>query len=138
MENRQFKLRGQNAAEFIEFVACPDISRHTYDISIAFAGYTVCVSSVTVWVGSFLQELAAFEATRTGRAELAGTYDFVMTIERFESRGDALVRFELTHMLILPTLQYGGCHLDGAFVLEGEYVASTLRGMERLFDSYTP
>lgn len=134
MENRQFKLRGQNAAEFIEFVACPDISRHTYDISIAFAGYTVCVSSVTVWVGSFLQELAAFEATRTGRVELAGTYDFVMTIERFESRGDALVSFEIADPLIQPNKRYGEYRLRGAFVVEGGQVADMLCGMERLLD----
>jgi len=88
---------------------------------------------VTLFVGSFVQDLASFERKRVGTAKLTGTYDFEFEVGPFETRGDAIVRFCISHLLLLPTGKYGRCLLDAAFVVEGEHVGEMILGMKRLF-----
>jgi hypothetical protein len=126
-------LRGSAPEQWIEFVPTPSISRLSFDVTASFAGYRVTATSVTIFAGSFLHELASFERHRAGTAKLTGTYDFALQVEPFESRGDALVSFSISDLLPLPIGRAGGCRLDGAFVVEGEHVAKLLRDMERLF-----
>ncbi|MCC6194731.1 MAG: hypothetical protein IT518_09720 [Burkholderiales bacterium] len=135
MSHEQFTLRGAEPGQAIEFVATPQISNCSFDISACFGGYRVAATSVTLFVGSFVQDLASFESRRAGTAKLTGTYDFELEVGAFESRGDALVNFGISHLLLLPTRKYGRCRLDGAFVVSGEHVAEMLHGMERLFAS---
>jgi hypothetical protein len=95
MNNEHFTLRGAEPGQLIEFVAIPEISDHSFDIAVSFAGYRLAETSVTLFVGPFLQDLASFERSRVGTAKLTGTYDFEFEVAAFESRGDALVSFSM-------------------------------------------
>lgn len=122
----------------MHFVALPDISDYSYNISATFGGFHVAESSVTLLdLPAFIDTLIVFERTRQGGGVLSGTYDFSLELRPHEHRGDALVTFSISRLLPLPAefgrfKGHGRCRLDGAFVIEGERVSSLVKGIERL------
>lgn len=132
MENRHFVLRGSEPDCWIEFEADAQVSDASYTITASFAGYRVAETSITLRGTQFLRDLRKLEQTRSGRAVLPGTYDFLLGVEAMGTTGDALVSFSITNLLSLPNGKYGRCSLEAAFTLPAEQLRHTLHAMERL------
>lgn len=134
MDNDQpIVIRGSDPNESIEFLAVPELSDSSFNIAASYAQYRIEETSVTlVGIDEFLAKLASFEETRTGFAKLEGTYDFRLEVRPFEHRGDALIRFNIAHLLLLPDHKHGSCRLDAAFVVQADRIASMLRELNRM------
>lgn len=133
-EKGTFLLMGEDPSSSIEFIALPEISDQSFNVSACFRGYRVTETSVTVFGKElFLEQLSAFERGRQGAARLEGTYNFELTVEPYGTNGAALVSFCVENLLMRPDNKYGQCRLEGAFVVSGEYVAAMLFGFENVF-----
>lgn len=125
-------IQGESG-DFLRFIPLRELSVSSYEAVASIAGRTVRNDSLALLgTKEFVAGLREFERSRTGRAVLAGTYDFRLVVSPYGSSGAAWVEFNLVDDLPLPTGEHGRHLLEGGLVVPGEYVGKMVRELAAL------
>ncbi len=134
MSRPSLEVVSQDGGASLAIKLQPEVSRWSAIVRVTWGSYSVENDSVAFTNATrFLAELREVERSRCGGARLEGTYDVVIDVSSFESKGDAILSFVVSDPIFLPDSTYGKCELRAAFVVAGEFLGTLLSDFEELF-----